>query len=80
MASLPPNLDFAKMEEEICETWAKEETFKKQNSLSLERGDDVSAEWILDLSLLSSPLSRYLTTSLSLSLFATFCVYVSPSI
>jgi hypothetical protein len=42
MAShLPPTLDFAKTEEEICAKWAAEDTFKKQDSLSLERGDKV---------------------------------------
>eukprot|EP00581_Thalassiosira_minuscula_P010935 CAMPEP_0183712172 /NCGR_PEP_ID=MMETSP0737-20130205/7379_1 /TAXON_ID=385413 /ORGANISM="Thalassiosira miniscula, Strain CCMP1093" /LENGTH=1173 /DNA_ID=CAMNT_0025940751 /DNA_START=79 /DNA_END=3600 /DNA_ORIENTATION=- len=39
MASLPPTLDFAKTEEEICAKWGAEDTFKKQDSLSLERGD-----------------------------------------
>jgi isoleucyl-tRNA synthetase len=39
MANLPPALDFAKTEEEICAKWAAEETFKKQDQLSLERGD-----------------------------------------
>ena len=41
MANLPPALDFAKTEEEICEKWAKENTFKTQDALSLERGDEV---------------------------------------
>ena len=41
MANLPPALDFAKTEEEICEKWAKEDTFKTQDRLSLERGDEV---------------------------------------
>ena len=41
MASLPPALDFAKMEEGICEKWASEDTFQTQNKLSKERGDEV---------------------------------------
>lgn len=42
MSSLPPALDFAKAEEAICEKWEKEETFKTQDRLALERGDEVS--------------------------------------
>ncbi len=42
MASLPPALDFAKMEEGICEKWAAEDSFQTQNKLSIERGDEVS--------------------------------------
>ena len=38
---LPPTIDFAKAEEEICVKWAAEDTFKKQDMLSLERGDKV---------------------------------------
>jgi hypothetical protein len=41
MSSLPGALDFSKTEEEICETWKKEETFRNQNRLSLERNDEV---------------------------------------
>jgi hypothetical protein len=41
MASLPPALDFPKTEEEICAKWAEEQTFKKQDELALERGDEV---------------------------------------
>jgi hypothetical protein len=44
MASLPPALDFPKTEEEICDKWAKEQTFKKQDELALERGDEVRSE------------------------------------
>jgi len=40
MSSLPPALNFAKAEEEICKKWAEEETFKTQDKLSLERGDE----------------------------------------
>jgi hypothetical protein len=43
MSSLPGALDFAKMEEEICERWKLEDTFKMQDKLSLERKDEVSA-------------------------------------
>lgn len=43
MTSLPPALNFADAEEKICETWTEEDTFKTQDKLSLERGDDVSA-------------------------------------
>ena len=42
MANLPPTLDFAKTEEEICAKWTAEDTFKKQDELSLARGDKVS--------------------------------------
>jgi isoleucyl-tRNA synthetase len=48
MSSLPPALDFAKAEEEVCDKWAKESTFKTQDRLSEERGDEVSKpllEW-----------------------------------
>jgi hypothetical protein len=41
-SSFPPTLDFAAAEEEICAEWTKEETFKNQDKLSLERGDEVS--------------------------------------
>mmetsp|Transcript_10326 Transcript_10326/g.15864 ORF Transcript_10326/g.15864 Transcript_10326/m.15864 type:complete len:102 (-) Transcript_10326:3270-3575(-) len=40
MASLPPTLDFSKMEESICDKWEKEESFKTQDKLSMERGDE----------------------------------------
>eukprot|EP00566_Odontella_aurita_P004184 CAMPEP_0113545400 /NCGR_PEP_ID=MMETSP0015_2-20120614/11240_1 /TAXON_ID=2838 /ORGANISM="Odontella" /LENGTH=1181 /DNA_ID=CAMNT_0000445761 /DNA_START=46 /DNA_END=3591 /DNA_ORIENTATION=+ /assembly_acc=CAM_ASM_000160 len=40
MANLPPALDFAKAEEEICQKWKDEDTFKSQNRLSEERGDE----------------------------------------
>eukprot|EP00586_Coscinodiscus_wailesii_P002114 CAMPEP_0172483452 /NCGR_PEP_ID=MMETSP1066-20121228/10478_1 /TAXON_ID=671091 /ORGANISM="Coscinodiscus wailesii, Strain CCMP2513" /LENGTH=1157 /DNA_ID=CAMNT_0013247349 /DNA_START=273 /DNA_END=3746 /DNA_ORIENTATION=- len=39
MSNLPPALDFAKTEEEICAKWKKEDTFHTQNRLSKERGD-----------------------------------------
>ena len=39
MASLPPALDFAKTEEEICSKWSTESTFKTQDALGVERGD-----------------------------------------
>ncbi len=41
MSFLAPALDFAKAEEEVCDKWAKEDTFKTQNKLSEERGDEV---------------------------------------
>ena len=41
MSSLPPALDFPAAEEEICKKWTEEETFKNQDKLSLERGDEV---------------------------------------
>jgi isoleucyl-tRNA synthetase len=47
MASLPPALDFPKTEEEICAKWAEEQTFKKQDELALERGDEVRSFLIL---------------------------------
>ena len=43
MSALPPALDFAAAEEEICKKWADEETFKTQDKLSVERGDEVSS-------------------------------------
>lgn len=43
MSSLPAALDFPAAEEEICKKWAEEETFKNQDKLSVERGDEVSA-------------------------------------
>ena len=42
MSSLPPALNFANAEEEVCPKWAEEETFQTQDKLSLERGDEVS--------------------------------------
>ncbi|KAL7565166.1 hypothetical protein ACA910_003356 [Epithemia clementina (nom. ined.)] len=39
MSSLPPALDFPAMEEEIVEKWKREDTFRTQNQLSLDRGD-----------------------------------------
>ena len=41
MSSLPPALDFAKAEEAICAKWAEEGTFKTQDKLGKERGDEV---------------------------------------
>jgi hypothetical protein len=41
MSSLPPALDFSATEEEICGRWVKEGTFKAQDRLSCERGDEV---------------------------------------
>jgi hypothetical protein len=50
MASLPPAMNFAEMEEDICKKWKEEDSFKMQDKLSLERGDEVSCcnqpEWI----------------------------------
>mmetsp|Transcript_15551 Transcript_15551/g.31465 ORF Transcript_15551/g.31465 Transcript_15551/m.31465 type:complete len:98 (+) Transcript_15551:86-379(+) len=43
MSSLPPALDFAKAEAEICAKWAEEGTFKTQDKLGKERGDEVSS-------------------------------------
>lgn len=40
MSSLPAALNFAKAEEETCKKWAVEETFKTQDKLSVERGDE----------------------------------------
>ena len=42
MSSLPPTFNFAETEVEICKKWAAENTFKTQDKLSLERGDEVS--------------------------------------
>ena len=43
MASLPPALKFSEMEEDICKKWKDEDTFRQQNKLSEERGDEVRA-------------------------------------
>jgi hypothetical protein len=42
MSSLPPTLNFSEAEEEICKKWKEEDTFRLQNKLSEERGDEVS--------------------------------------
>lgn len=39
MASLPPTINFAKAEEEVCKKWKDEDTFKTQIELSKERND-----------------------------------------
>ena len=44
MSSLPPTLNFAEAEEEIVKKWKEENSFHKQNELSLERGDEVCRE------------------------------------
>ncbi len=41
MSSLSTRPDFAQEEEAICEKWKNEDTFKTQNRLSEERGDEV---------------------------------------
>jgi hypothetical protein len=41
MSSLPAAPDFPSMEEEICRQWQENGTFRKQDQLSLERGDPV---------------------------------------
>lgn len=35
-------MNFSDAEEEICKKWKEEDTFRLQNKLSKERGDDVS--------------------------------------
>jgi len=40
MSSLPPALNFADIEEEICKKWKEENSFHQQNKLAEERGDD----------------------------------------
>ena len=42
MANLPPAMNFADAEEHIVKKWKDENTFRVQDKLSLERGDDVS--------------------------------------
>lgn len=42
MSSLPPALNFAEAEVEICNKWKAEDSFRQQNKLAEERGDDVS--------------------------------------
>lgn len=42
MSSLPPALNFPETEEGICKKWKEEDSFRQQNKLSEERGDDVS--------------------------------------
>jgi len=39
MSNLPPALDFARTEEEICAKWASENSFKTQDALAAERND-----------------------------------------
>lgn len=41
MSSLPPALNFSETEEEIVKKWKEENSFHRQNELSLERGDEV---------------------------------------
>lgn len=41
MSSLPPALDFPRMEEQICAKWQAEETFQTQDRLSRDRNDEV---------------------------------------
>ena len=41
MSSLPPALNFAETEEGIVKKWKDENSFHRQNELSLERGDEV---------------------------------------
>ena len=43
--SLPPTLNFAKVEEEIFEIWKKNKAFETQDRLSKERGDKVSTSY-----------------------------------
>ena len=42
MANLPPTMNFADAEENIVKKWKDEDTFKVQDKLALERGDEVS--------------------------------------
>lgn len=42
MSSLPPALNFSDVEEDICKKWQEDDTFRLQNKLSIERGDEVS--------------------------------------
>ena len=39
MSNLPPTMNFAKAEEEICETWTTNKTFLTQDRLCVERND-----------------------------------------
>lgn len=41
MTTLPPNLNFADTEEEICKQWKESDTFRNQDRLAAERGDKV---------------------------------------
>jgi hypothetical protein len=41
MSSLPPALNFSETEEEIVKKWKEEDSFRLQNQLSIERGDEV---------------------------------------
>jgi len=43
MSALPPAMNFAAQEEEICKKWKEEDSFHQQDKLSLERGDAVGA-------------------------------------
>lgn len=42
MSSLPPTMNFADVEVDICKKWQADDTFRLQNKLSEERGDEVS--------------------------------------
>ena len=42
MSSLPGALNFAETEADIVKKWTEEDSFRMQNKLSLERGDEVS--------------------------------------
>jgi isoleucyl-tRNA synthetase len=42
MSSLPPALNFADTEVEICKKWKEEDSFHQQNKLAEDGGDDVS--------------------------------------
>ena len=44
MSSLPPALNFAETEEEICKQWKEQDSFRQQDKLAEERGDEVSCD------------------------------------
>ena len=45
MSSLPPALNFAETEEEICKQWKEQDSFRQQDKLAEERGDEVSCDY-----------------------------------
>ena len=71
MASLPPALDFSKMEEAICEKWDKEGAFQAQDRLAQERGDEVRGICVCVLVCIPLWIARH---------FPTLCGYVGTKL
>ncbi len=54
MSSLAGNIDFAKTEEDVGAQWKEQDTFRTQNRLSKERGDEVCNKYYLSTILMWS--------------------------